>query len=66
MSALKPMAGTAPAALTLNWALMLLSSTLASTRPEAVFVPQPGPDTDTARAAAERAVAPPPGNVVPD
>src|SRR5438874_12066348 len=26
---------------------------------EAVFVPQPGPDTDTARAAAERAVAPP-------
>ena len=32
----------------------------------AVFVPEPGPDTDTARAAAERAVAPPPGNVVPD
>jgi oligoribonuclease len=33
---------------------------------EAVFVPPPGPDTDAARAAAERAVQPPPGNVVPD
>jgi oligoribonuclease len=33
---------------------------------DAVFVPAPGPDTDTARAAAERAVAPPPGNVAPD
>jgi oligoribonuclease len=33
---------------------------------ETVFVPAPGPDTDTARAAAERAVVPPPGNVVPD
>jgi oligoribonuclease len=33
---------------------------------EAVFVPMPGPDTDAARAAAERAIAPPPGNVVPD
>jgi oligoribonuclease len=33
---------------------------------EAVFVPAPGPDTDTARAAAERAVIPPPGNVAPD
>ena len=32
----------------------------------AVFVPAPGPDTDTARAAAELAVAPPPGNVAPD
>jgi oligoribonuclease len=32
----------------------------------AVFVPQPGPDTDAARAAAEKAVAPPPGNVAPD
>ena len=32
----------------------------------AVFVPQPGPDTDTARAAAELAVAPPPGAVVQD
>jgi oligoribonuclease len=33
---------------------------------EAVFVPAPGPDTDSARAAAERAVVPPPGNVAPD
>ena len=33
---------------------------------EAVFVPAPGPDTDAARAAAGRAVAPPPGNVAPD
>ncbi len=33
---------------------------------EAVFVPAPGPDTDTARAAAQRAVVPPPGNVAPD
>ena len=33
---------------------------------EAVFVPEPGPDTDGARAAAQRAVAPPPGNVAPD
>jgi oligoribonuclease len=32
----------------------------------AVFVPPPGPDTDAARAAAERAVAPPPGSVVQD
>jgi oligoribonuclease len=32
----------------------------------AVFVPEPGPDTDAAKAAAERAVAPPPGNVAPD
>src|SRR3954465_779877 len=32
----------------------------------AVFVPQPGPDTDGAKAAAARAVAPPPGNVAPD
>jgi oligoribonuclease len=32
----------------------------------AVFVPPPGPDTDTARAAAEQAIAPPPGNVIPD
>jgi oligoribonuclease len=32
----------------------------------ALFVPQPGPDTDAARAAAEKAVAPPPGNVAPD
>lgn len=32
----------------------------------AVFVPEPGPDTDTAKAAAERAIAPPPGNVAPD
>jgi oligoribonuclease len=32
----------------------------------AVFVPEPGPDTDGARAAAARAVAPPPGNVAPD
>ena len=31
-----------------------------------VFVPQPGPDTDTAKAAAEATVAPPPGNVAPD
>ena len=33
---------------------------------EAVFVPPPGPDTDAARAAAERAVVPPPGNVASD
>ena len=33
---------------------------------EAVFVPPPGPDTDAARAAAQRAVVPPPGNVVAD
>ncbi|MBV9292102.1 MAG: oligoribonuclease [Frankiales bacterium] len=32
----------------------------------AVFVPAPGPDTDTARAAAQLAVTPPPGNVAPD
>jgi oligoribonuclease len=32
----------------------------------AVFVPPPGPDTDAARAAAELAVAPPPGSVVQD
>ncbi len=32
----------------------------------AVFVPPPGPDTDAARAAAQLAVAPPPGNVAPD
>jgi oligoribonuclease len=32
----------------------------------AVFVPPPGPDTDAARAAAERAVAPPPGNIAPN
>jgi oligoribonuclease len=32
----------------------------------AVFVPEPGPDTDGAKAAAARAVAPPPGNVAPD
>ena len=32
----------------------------------AVFVPAPGPDTDTARAAAELAIAPPPGAVVQD
>jgi oligoribonuclease len=32
----------------------------------AVFVPAPGPDTDAARAAAELAVAPPPGSVVQD
>lgn len=32
----------------------------------AVFVPAPGPDTDAARAAAQRAVAPPPGNVAAD
>jgi oligoribonuclease len=31
-----------------------------------VFVPPPGPDTDAARAAAERAVAPPPSSVVQD
>jgi oligoribonuclease len=31
-----------------------------------VFVPPPGPDTDSARAAAERAVAPPPSSVVQD
>jgi oligoribonuclease len=31
-----------------------------------ILVPQPGPDTDTARAAAERAVTPLPGNVAPD
>ena len=33
---------------------------------EAVFVPAPGPDTDAARAAAERAIVPPPGNVASD
>src|SRR4051794_41696091 len=33
---------------------------------EAVFVPAPGPDTDTARAAAERATVPLPGTAVPD
>jgi len=33
---------------------------------EAVFVPPPGPDTDAARAAAERAIVPPPGNVASD
>ena len=32
----------------------------------AVFVPAPGPDTEAARAAAELAVAPPPGAVVQD
>src|SRR3954451_14836836 len=32
----------------------------------AVFVPAPGPDTDAARAAAELAVAPPPGSVIQD
>jgi oligoribonuclease len=32
----------------------------------AVFVPAPGPDTDTARAAAVQAVAPLPGNVAPE
>ena len=32
----------------------------------AVFVPPPGPDTEAAKAAAERAIAPPPGNVAPD
>jgi oligoribonuclease len=32
----------------------------------AVFVPQPGPDSDAAKAAAERAISPPPGNVAPD
>ena len=31
-----------------------------------VFVPAPGPDTDTARAAAELTVTPPPGNVAAD
>jgi len=31
-----------------------------------VFVPQPGPDSDAAKAAAERAISPPPGNVAPD
>ncbi len=31
-----------------------------------VFVPQPGPDSDAARAAAGRAPAAPPGTVVPD
>ena len=31
-----------------------------------VFVPQPGPDTDTLKAAAQAAVVPPPGNVAPD
>src|SRR3954451_3081845 len=33
---------------------------------ETVFVPAPGPDTDTAKAAAELAVAPPPGSVIQD
>ena len=33
---------------------------------EAVFVPAPGPDSAAARAAAERAVAPPPGNIAAD
>src|SRR3954454_21404199 len=32
----------------------------------AVFVPPPGPDTDAAKAAAELAVAPPPGSVIQD
>jgi oligoribonuclease len=32
----------------------------------AVFVPPPGPDSEAAKAAAELAVAPPPGNVAPD
>jgi len=32
----------------------------------AVFVPQPGPDTETARTAADQAVTSPPGNVAPD
>jgi oligoribonuclease len=32
----------------------------------AVFVPPPGPDSDAAKAAAEKAIAPPPGNVAPD
>jgi oligoribonuclease len=32
----------------------------------AVFVPPPGPDSDAARAAAQQAIAPPPGNVAPD
>jgi oligoribonuclease len=32
----------------------------------AVFVPPPGPDSDAAKAAAEQAIAPPPGNVAPD
>jgi oligoribonuclease len=31
-----------------------------------VFVPPPGPDSDASRAAAEQAVAPPPGSVVAD
>jgi oligoribonuclease len=31
-----------------------------------VFVPAPGPDTDTSRAAAEQTVSPPPGNIVQD
>lgn len=31
-----------------------------------VFVPPPGPDTDAAKAAAERTVTPPPGSVVQD
>jgi oligoribonuclease len=33
---------------------------------ETLFVPQPGPDTDAARAAAERTVPPAPGSVVAD
>lgn len=32
----------------------------------ALFVPPPGPDGDAAKAAAEQAIAPPPGNVAPD
>ena len=32
----------------------------------AMFVPPPGPDSDAAKAAAELAIAPPPGNVAPD
>jgi oligoribonuclease len=32
----------------------------------AVFVPAPGPDTDTAKAAAQAAVLPPPGSVAPE
>jgi oligoribonuclease len=32
----------------------------------AVFVPPPGPDSDAAKAAAEKAIAPPPGNVARD
>ena len=32
----------------------------------AVFVPHPGPDTDGAKAAAETAIAPPPGSIAPD